>query len=410
MKKVTLLLFVLALFFAKSYAQTFEEEKIKPEAFEKVTPRIGADFALQFQGINNSADGIDLMPLGTGFNLPTTNLNLGADLAPGMKVYLRTYLSSRHHNESWVQGGYLLVDAMPFIKSEAVDKLMQYMTLKIGVGEVNYGDGHFRRSDNAAVINNPFVGNYVMDAFTTAPMFEVMLRNNGWIGMVGVTDGSLNPTLVTYDATAKEYNEINTADELGVYGKFGFDKQLSDDLRLRLTVSPWIHGSSRRGTLYSGDRAGSRYYQIMVPASQEAAGTDIKKNHLNGNWGPGAYSEMTTVMFNSFLKYKGLEFFGLYETADGKTTSKADFNFDQLALEGLVRFGGQDQFYGGLRYNRVTDDTDSSIDRVQVGAGWFLTKNVLAKLEYVNQQYNNFEMYGGDAEFKGVMFEAAISF
>lgn len=409
MKKINLFL-AFVLLGSASFAQQFEEEKIKAEDFDKVRTHIGGDFALQFQGIDNEADGIELMPLGTGFNLPTTNLNLSADLAPGMKVYLRTYLSSRHHNESWVQGGYLLIDDMPFLKSKAADDLMKYLTLKIGVTEVNYGDGHFRRSDNADVIGNPFVGNYIMDAFTTAPALEVMFRNNGWIGMVGVTDGTLNPTLVTYDSEAEEFEEINTADELGVYGKFGFDKQLSEDWRVRLTVSPWIHGNSRRGTLYSGDRAGARYYQIMVPASQGSGGTDIKKNHLNGNWGPGAYSEMTTVMLNAFVKYRGLEIFGLYENADGKTTADADFNFDQLSLEGLYRFGGQDQFYGGMRYNKVTNDTDSSIDRIQVGGGWFLTKNVLAKIEYVNQQYKDFEIYGGGAEFKGVMFEAAISF
>ncbi len=46
---------------------------------------------------------------------------------------------------------------------------MNYLTLKVGVMELNYGDEHFRRSDNAEVMNNAFVGNYIMDAFTTAP-------------------------------------------------------------------------------------------------------------------------------------------------------------------------------------------------------------------------------------------------
>lgn len=409
MRRITLFL-ALVLLVTTTFAQQFEEEKIKTEGFENVHTTIGGDFALQFQGIDNNADGIELVPLGTGFNLPTANLNLGADLAPGMKVYLRTYLSSRHHNESWVKGGYLLIDAMPFIQSKAINNIMNYLTIKIGVTDVNYGDGHFRRSDNADVIGNPFVGNYVMDAFTTAPALEVMYRNNGWIGMVGLTDGSLNPQVVTYNATDQDYETIHTVDELGVYGKFGFDKQLNEDLRLRLTVSPWLHGNSRRGTLYTGDRAGSRYYQVMVPASQGADGADIKKNHLNGNWGPGNYKEMNAVMINTFIKYKRLEFFGLYENANGKTTADADFDFDQLAFEGLFRFGGLDQFYGGLRYNHVDNDDDMSVDRFQVAGGWFLTKNVLAKLEYVNQQYKDFAIYGGDAEFKGIVFEAAISF
>ncbi len=409
MKKISLLL-VSVLVALTSFAQNFEQQKLDPAKFEKVQTHIGGDFALQFQSLSNSADGVELMPLGSAFNLPSANLNLSADLAPGMEVYLRTYLSSRHHNETWVKGGYLLIDAMPFLNSPVVDNLMQYLTIKIGVDEINYGDGHFRRSDNAAVMNNPFVGNYVMDAFTTAPTLEVLFRDKGWIGMVGLTDGSLDPNVVEYNSSDSTFSKINTLDELAVYGKVGIDKQPNSDWRVRLTVSPLYHGSSRKGTLYTGDRTGSRYYEVMVPASQGSDGTDISNNHRNGRWGPGNYSKLTAVMVNTFIKYKHAELFGLYENANGTSTSNADFNFNQFAVEGLYRFGKTDQFYGGLRYNHVSNDQDMSVNRVQIAGGWFLTKNVMAKLEYVNQQYNNFATYGGDAEFKGVMFEAAISF
>ncbi|WP_281636270.1 hypothetical protein [Flavobacterium marginilacus] len=49
--------------------------------------------------------------------------------------------------------------------------------------------------------------------------------------------------------------------------------------------------------------------------------------------------------------------------------------------------------------------------------GWFMTKNIIAKLAYTNQNYSDFsqyscsslnDLYGGN--FKGVMFEAAITF
>ena len=80
----------------------------------------------------------------------------------------------------------------PFFILTAVDNAMDYLTLKVGVMEMNYGDEHFRRSDNGEVINNPFVGNYIMDAFTTAPGLEIMFRNPaGLIAMGGLTTGSL---------------------------------------------------------------------------------------------------------------------------------------------------------------------------------------------------------------------------
>jgi len=64
-----------------------------------------------------------------------------------------------------------------------------------------------------------------------------------------------------------------------------------------------------------------------------------------------------------------------------------------------------------LRYNTVNNSLDQSVNRFQLAAGWFLIEQVLLKLEYVNQNYNEFTtLYGEDAGFKGVMFEAAISF
>ena len=50
----------------------------------------------------------------------------------------------------------------PLLKS-----IMKYTTLRVGHFEINYGDAHFRRSDNGNSMYNPFVGNYILDAFTT---------------------------------------------------------------------------------------------------------------------------------------------------------------------------------------------------------------------------------------------------
>ena len=48
--------------------------------------------------------------------------------------------------------------------------------VRVGHMEINYGDAHFRRSDNGNAIYNPFVGNYIMDAFTTEIGGEVYLK------------------------------------------------------------------------------------------------------------------------------------------------------------------------------------------------------------------------------------------
>ena len=57
------------------------------------------------------------------------------------------------------------------------------------------------------------------------------------------------------------------------------------------------------------------------------------------------------------------------------------------------------------------------VNRFEAAAGWFMTKNILAKLDYVNQNYKNYSQFNGatpndlfGGSFKGIMFEAVITF
>ena len=409
--KRTILVFCIAFFTVSLFAQQFESPQLTGGNFNNVTVKIGGDFGIQFQGLSHHADST-LIPLGKGINLPTANFSIDADLAPGVRVNLTTYLASRHHNDTWVKGGYLIIDKTPFIKWEGLDRAMDYLTFKIGVMEINYGDAHFRRSDNGRITTNPFVGNYIMDAFTTAPAFEAMFRKNGVIAMGAITTGSLKPTLVSYNAATKTYTAIDSKDELAIYGKIGFDKQINDDWRLRFTLSGYHGAKNHSGSLYFGDRTGSRFYLVMNRETFSPSDVDITANHTSGRWGPGSTNKDNSAMVNVFTKYKGLELFGTLESAKG-THAGGDnsFNFAQYAIDGLYRFGGTDQFYGGIRYDRVNGDADMSVNRVEVAAGWDLLPTTVLKLEYVNQNYNNFDaMYGSDAGFKGIMAEAGISF
>jgi len=392
-------------------SQQFETPQTGDEEFEKVKVRVGADFAMQYQALNHSADS-SLIPLGSGINLPTANLNLEADLAKGINVKLITYLSSRHHIEAWVKGGYLVLNELPFINSNAVDRAMDYLTLKIGVMEINYGDAHFRRSDNGYIINNPFVENYIMDAFTTAPAFELMFRNNGFLLLAAVGSGTLKPAIAGYNASSQTYTAYDMHKELAYYWKAGYDKEINEDLRIRATLSGYHCQNQHFGSLYYGERTGSRYYMVMNRQTFSADDVDPANNHTSGRWGPGFTDKDNSLMTNLFAKFKGLEVFGTFETTKGTIVfGGANYKFSQFAAEALYRFGKQEQFYGGARYNFVNNDADESVNRIQIGGGWFLIKSILLKLEYVNQKYNNFiSLYGKNAIYNGIMVEATISF
>jgi hypothetical protein len=404
------LLFVVALLTSIATFGQFEEPQLTGDGFENIKVKLGADFALQYQGLNHHADSA-VIALGKGFNLPTANMNIEALLAPGIRVDVTTYLSARHHNEAWVKGGYILIDKLPFFKSEGINKVMDYLTLKVGDMEINYGDAHYRRTDNGKATTNLFVGNYIVDAFTTQIGAELMFRSKGILLMGAVSNGTLKPALSGYRSSDSTYIAYNTLKELAFYWKAGFDKQFNDNLRLRVTLSGYHQPKQHFGSLYNGDRAGSRYYLVMNPVTYSANDVDITKNHTSGNWSPGLTNKDNSIMFNLFTKIHGFEFFGTVESFKGTMLSDASTDFKQYAAEGLYRFGSKEQIYGGLRYNYVKNYLDQSISRLQIAAGWYIVDPVLIKLEYVKQTYKEFTTaYGSDAGFDGLMFEAAVSF
>ena len=123
--------------------------------FDGVRVRIGGSNTLQFQGVTQSNDLDDVFELGPNFNLATSNLDIDVQLDRGVRMHLRTYLSSRHHAQPYVKGGYLQVDRLDFIQDDFLSDIMDVVTIKFGHMEINYGDNHFRRSDNAHTIFQP---------------------------------------------------------------------------------------------------------------------------------------------------------------------------------------------------------------------------------------------------------------
>lgn len=390
----------------------FETSKNDSVVFDGVKVRVGGDFAMQFQSLNQRNDLGNLTELGSNFNLPAANLNIDVQLIDGVRMHLKTYLSSRHHNEAWIKGGHIQIDKLDFVQSGFAEGFMNYATITIGLDEFNYGDAHYRRSDNARTIFNPFVGNYIMDAFSTEAFGEVTLQKNGFIVVGGVTNGKLNQSVVVNDQSNNKPS---------VYGKLGFDKQLTDDLRVRLTASIYNNNGASTGTwLYGGDRAGARYYNVLQTKPDMAGNT--QGGAFDGRYN-ARFTKLTAVQVNPFIKFKGLEFFGVYELATGNnefTLPVADKEgaFTQMAAELIYRFGSEEKLYIAGRYNTVQGKAlesateDLTINRMNIGFGWFISKNILAKVEYVNQQYDGNAWTGrfAGANFEGINFEAAISF
>lgn len=368
----------------------------KGYTYEGFKMYVGAALTQQWQDLTEkTASNINLTPIGPGFNLPTANLYLDAQLTKGMRLHLTTYLSSRHHTEAYVKGGYLRIDAFPMLHSQTIDNIMQYLTIKIGDMETNYGDAHLLRSDNANTIYNPLVGNYLMDSFTTMDGAEFYLFDKGFIGMIGLAGGQFGEKPSVQNPKKRKPS---------IYGKIGYDTKINDNTRFRLTGS--IYHSGVFTDLYHGDRAGSRYYNIMLDAT--SAG-----DAWSGRVSPGFSNGFTSIMINPYLQTGNLNLFGILEST---TEMGTGHNVQQFEVN--ARYYLSKTVYVAGRYNIVqgylsgATSSNASVNRVQIGGGWFLTPNILAKVEYVSQKYQKFSagsVYNG-GKFNGLMVEAAIGF
>lgn len=395
----------------------FEAAKDTNVTFDGLKVKFGAGFTQSFQGLEHDNVSGGLYRMSPGFNTANANLFMDVQLAEGIRLNLTSYLSSRHHNETWVKGGYIQFDKLPF-KGQFWDDIMKVASIKIGHMEINYGDQHFRRSDGGHTLYNPFIENYILDGFTTEIGGEVLLRKNAFFGLIGASNGMIKGNIDSLVPTPQD-NNIHKSPAL--YLKGGVDKQITDLLRVRLAASYYTNKSSAGQTLYSGDRTGSNYFGSM----EKAGSTGFTTGRLN----PGFSKKVDAFQLNGFVKVQGLELFGTYEVAQGRTKAEIDERkAKQYAIDAIYRIGQKENFFVGVRYNAVSArlanvaaagtapaivyTQDMKVDRIAFGAGWFLTKNILLKGEYVKQQYKDLPVadYRNGGEFNGYVVQAVVGF
>jgi len=313
-----------------------------------------------------------------------------------------------------------------------LDNIMKFTSIKVGQMDVNYGDAHFRRSDGGNAIYNPFMENYIMDEFATEIGAEADVNYKGLIGVAGITNGNLNPSLAYIDTTQIATKYSNGLHNPSFLLKLGFDKQVNEKFRARLTGSVYTTAGSLSNTLFGGDRTGSNYSAIMYNA---APGTTTA---FGGRFNPNLTDKLTTFMGNLFLKYNlsdgvSVESFTTLESAKGrKPSEKLERNANQFASDLVLRFGKAQNFFVGARYNTVSADIAAAtgaatsttalmavpayklgINRLAISGGWYVTKNIMAKVEYANQKFSNVPNVNyilNGYEFHGLSAEAVISF
>ncbi len=439
----------------KNAINVFEPSKNDTVAYTGFKMRIGGSFTQDFQSIKHE-NSPTYVPISagnntnrnllygvvkaedstsatlTGFNLAMANLNLDFQIADGIRVCLENYMSARHHSEFWVKGGYIQIDKLPMLGNPKWFE--KYLRVKIGHFQPNFGDMQFRRTDGGNALFNPFVENYILDAFSTEIGGEVyVFPVDGFMGMVGMTSGFINGNIENYPEAVNASGAVATKKSPSITAKVAYDKTFND-FRFRLSASLYNNSNSARNTLYAGDRTGSHYFMVMEPALQtNGTASAASAQFTSGRFNPDVPNRVQAIMINPFVKFKGLEVFGSYEIISGSNYADVSGpverkvwekrNFTQYSVEGVYRFLANEQLYIGARYIGVKGEPrgivdangnqlEVSMDRMAVAAGWYPTKNMLLKGEFMLQNYKDFPTtdYRYEGKFSGFMVEAVIGF
>ncbi|MBK8055884.1 MAG: hypothetical protein IPK35_22095 [Saprospiraceae bacterium] len=456
----------------KTGLNVFEPSKTDETPFDGFKIRIGGSFTQDYQNftVKNKANYVrtsSTNPLNknylygyikaedtlssklAGFNLAMANLNFDIQIGDGIRVFLENYMSSRHHSEFWVKGGFIQIDKLPMFNNP--EWFTKYLRVKIGHFQPNYGDFQFRRSDGGNTIFNPFTENLILDAFTTEIGGEVYIfPAENLMLMGGMTSGFISGNIIKQPDAVNSSGVVPTKRNPSLFAKIAYDKS-SEELRYRLSASVYHNSNIQRNTMFAGDRTGSHWFGVMEPAtigglpisigtSPSNPATQAGPNFASGRFDPGVANRLTTFNISPFVKFKGLEVQGgvdvlkgsvyqdVVETSGKKEWTKRSWN--QFYAEAIYRFLKNEEVYIGARYVNANgepnglkyDASDTGktansqakvgINRFSVGAGYFATKNMLLKLEYTNQKYKDFPKadYRNEGEFSGVVIEAVIGF
>ena len=417
--------------------QQFEPEKDTSSFSGKPEVSFAVDLSFYYQGISQAwnaskyashVDGNAFSTTATGtsggdtesaLSLPSANFDINAKIMSGFNVKLQTMLASHHHNETYVKGGYATIDNLDFIAPGFLSGFMKDATIKIGVNDINYGDDQYRRTDNANVMKNPFINNLAVDAADQGTHIEVLYRIPAIssFAVVGITNGQANP-----QDTAETDSYDTSSSRYALYGKIGFDHEYNDDLRIRITESIYNIENVNRQDLYLGDKSGNVIRNVYGTANSNvlSQGWDPTRNYVKYN-GVKQYTSAPDLLAsktNFFLKYKDTEFYGMYEIMDAEDTMGKSIKVNHYAVDLVQRFYN-DKFWVAGRYENVVQEYkddyndlgDAELTQWQATLGWFLSKNAVAKLEYIDQKREKFSIYrDGKADFSGFMVNAALSF
>ncbi len=251
---------------------TNSEDEFKPKL------RIGLDAVGVWQALSQKYEPDTLAKLPTGFQAAVGNMHFNATIVEGIDVYFELYLSSKPHaGQVYDREGYVYISKFPkYLNIFNINKVFKYIDIKAGHFEVDFGNQHLIRSDNAQVQKNPLIGNYVVDPNTVEFGVELIGKYKWFNALFGVGSG----VTVENFLPGRKYSthgKIWIEPENKLFNLAGSVYRVNQPGKLsagRMTIFT---------ELFSGNRSGSRYSGV-VEGGPEAGQIKLGKGQNLTAW------------------------------------------------------------------------------------------------------------------------------
>lgn len=375
---------------------------------------VGTAQALDHKNVFNTK-GEELPKVSPGFQNAFGDLGFIAKFGKNqeIEVVFDMYLSSRNHpSQTYGNEGYIIMRGVPenLQSLKFLEPVLKRVDIKAGHMLVDFGDAAEHRTNNAIAQKNPLVGNFVIDPNIVSIGMQASSKPGKRLGwLVGVSNGT----------TTEDWN---VGRRFAYNGKLIFYPVQS----LRTSVSYITADQSANATkaaggsaiqMFSGNRSGERYAGVL--GGGQAPGGVF----------PQAGEKFSAAQFDvTFDNHSPLKLYGHYGMTQDKDINGIAAGAPEekwTYYAGDVVYKITPALYAAARYSNASTDmlggaaSNGKVDRYQVGGGLWLTRNLLVKMEYVNQKYDGFAVgqvvnngiqAWKNPSFSGVISEVSFSF
>ncbi len=327
-------------------------------------------------------------------------------------VVMDMYLSSRNHpSQTYGNEGYILLRGVPenLQSLSFLKPVLSKVDIKAGHMLIDFGDAAEHRSNNAIVQKNPLIGNFVVDPNIVSIGMQVSSKPGRFGWLVGGSNGT-----TTEDWNVGRGFAYNA--KLYAYPIEGLRTSVSY-IATDQSDNPNKSGGGSQMQMFTGNRSGERYAGVLGGGQAP------------GNVFPQAGEKFSAAQFDvTYDSNAPIKLYGHYgRTQDldinGTLAGTPEEKWTYYAAD--ARYHVTPAFYAAVRYSGAEvsklagADSDGNVRRIQVGGGFWLTKNLLMKVEYVDQKYSNFSVgqvvnnnvaAWRDPSFSGVISEVSFSF